>query len=132
MSKGGLIFLKNDVTGVTIYQDSNNDVGTYTKFKNAILSVGEAKVPYEPYTGGKPSPSPEYPQEIKSVVNPTVKVTNEDGTQFETANLTYMLNAIPVASGGNVTIDGQQWVCDEVDLERGVIVWNERRMERIK
>lgn len=122
VSKGGLIFLKNDVTGVTIYQDSNNDVGTYTKFKNAILSVGEAKVPYEPYTGGKPSPSPEYPQEIKSVVNPTVKVTNEDGTQFETANLTYMLNAIPVASGGNVTIDGQQWVCDEVDLERGVKV----------
>lgn len=28
---------------------------------------------YEPYTGGKPSPSPEYPQEIKAVVNPTVK-----------------------------------------------------------
>ena len=67
VSTGGLIFLKNDVTGVTIYQDGNNDVGTYTKFKNAILSVGEAKVPYEPYTGGKPSPSPEYPQEIVSV-----------------------------------------------------------------
>lgn len=122
VSTGGLIFLKNDVTGVTIYQDGKNDVGTYTKFKNAILSVGEVKVPYEPYTGGKPSPSPDYPQEIKSVVNPTVKVTNENGTQFETANLTYTLNAIPVASGGNVTIDGQQWVCDEVDLERGVKV----------
>lgn len=67
VSTGGLIFLKNDVTGVTIYQDGSNDVGTYTKFKNAILSVGEAKVPYEPYTGGKPSPSPEYPQEIVSV-----------------------------------------------------------------
>lgn len=67
VSTGGLIFLKNDVTEVTIYQDGNNDVGTYTKFKNAILSVGEAKVPYEPYTGGKPSPSPEYPQEIVSV-----------------------------------------------------------------
>lgn len=122
VSAGSLTLLKNDVTEVTIYQDGDNDVGTYTKFKNAILSVGEAKVPYEPYTGGKPSPSPEYPQEIKSVVNPTVKVTNEDGTQFETANLTYTLNAIPVASGGNVTIDGQQWICDEVDLERGVKV----------
>lgn len=116
------ITLREDITKVTIYQDSSNDVGTYTKFKNAILSVGKAKVPYEPYTGGKPSPSPDYPQEIKSVVNPTVKVTNEDGTQFETANLTYTLNAIKVASGGNVTIDGQQWVCDEVDLERGVKV----------
>ena len=122
ISVGKTITLKSDITDVTIYQDGNNDVGTYTKFKNAILSVGEEKVPYEPYTGGKPSPSLDYPQEIKSVVNPTVKVTNEDGTQFETANLTYMLNAIPVASGGNVTIDGQQWICDEVDLERGVKV----------
>lgn len=85
------------------------------------LGVGTKPI-YEPYVGGKPSPSLDYPQEIKSVVNPTVKVTNEDGTQFETANLTYMLNAIPVASGGNVTIDGQQWICDEVDLERGVKV----------
>lgn len=89
---------------------------------NIMVNDGDIALPYEPYTGGKPSPSPEYPQEIKSVVNPTVKVTNEDGTQFETANLTYMLNAIPVASGGNVTIDGQQWICDEVDLERGVKV----------
>lgn len=122
ISEGHTITLREDITKVTIYQDGSNDVGTYTKFKNAILSVGKAKVPYEPYTGGKPSPSPDYPQEIKSVVNPTVKVTNEDGTQFETANLTYTLNAIKVASGGNVTIDGQQWVCDEVDLERGVKV----------
>lgn len=122
ISVGKTLTLKSDITDVTIYQDGNNDVGTYTKFKNAILSVGEAKVPYEPYTGGKPSPSLDYPQEIKSVVSPTVKVTNEDGTQFETANLTYTLNAILVASGGNVTIDGQQWVCDEVDLERGVKV----------
>lgn len=95
ISVGKTITLKSDITDVTIYQDGKNDVGTYTKFKNAILSVGEEKVPYEPYTGGKPSPSLDYPQEIKSVVNPTVKVTNEDGTQFETANLTYMLNAIP-------------------------------------
>ena len=28
---------------------------------------------FEPYTGGKPSPSPEYPQEIKAVVNPVTK-----------------------------------------------------------
>lgn len=28
---------------------------------------------FEPYTGGKPSPSPEYPQEIKAVVNPVIK-----------------------------------------------------------
>lgn len=32
-----------------------------------IINEGSAAQPYEPYTGNKPSPSPEYPQEIKSV-----------------------------------------------------------------
>lgn len=36
--------------------------------------------------------------------------------------LPYTLNAIPVASGGNVTIDGQQYVADYVDVERGKLV----------
>ena len=31
------------------------------------LEKGSTATPYEPYTGGKPSPSPEYPQEIKNV-----------------------------------------------------------------
>lgn len=36
---------------------------------------------------------------------------------------THALPGIPVASGGNYTdSDGQQWICDEVDFERGVYV----------
>lgn len=31
-----------------------------------MLNEGSTAKPYEPYTGGKPSPSPEYPQEIES------------------------------------------------------------------
>lgn len=89
---------------------------------NVMFNEGDIALPYEPYTGGKPSPSPEYPQEIKSVVNPTVKVTNEDGLKVQSVTFPYTLNAVPVSSGGNVTINGQQWVCDEVDLERGVKV----------
>ena len=203
---------------------------------------------FEPYTGGQPSPSPDYPQEIKSVVNPTVKVcgknllnptlfkdylltmhgvtcksvTDETGSYFlldgtadsetdfwilgntvftydgsadkltisvreacpdsyylcvgilerdfrntkavttslksfslyihvlkgavinnyriyvqvevgdiatdyepyheQTVTLPYTLNAIPVSSGGNVTIDGQQYIADYVDVERGKLV----------
>lgn len=80
---------------------------------------------FEPYTGGIPSPSPDYPQEIKNVVNPTVKVSNEDGTKSQTVTLPYTLNAIPVSSGGNVTIDGQQYIADYVDVERG------KRVQRI-
>jgi len=78
---------------------------------------------WELYVGGKPSPSPEYPQEIKRVVNPVIKVSKENGTEFQTVTLPYDLNAIPVASGGNYTDEtGQQWICDEIDLERGVYV----------
>ena len=85
------------------------------------LGIGDDPA-YEPYTGGQPSPSPDYPQEIKSVVNPIVKLSNKGGTQFETVTLPYTLNAIPVSSGGNVTIDGQQYIADYVDVERGKVV----------
>lgn len=67
-------------------------------------------------------PTPENPVEIKSVVNPTVKVSNEDGTQFKTVTLPYTLNAIPVESGGNVTIDGQQYTADYVDVDKKQLV----------
>ena len=66
ISVGQRIILDRDVTEVAIYQDSKNDVGTYTKFKNAILSIDKAQISYEPYTGGKPSPNPDYPQQIVS------------------------------------------------------------------
>ena len=215
-------------------------------FSKICLGIGNEPI-YEPYTGGIPSPSPDYPQEIKSIVNPTVKVcgknlwdnfetlslgnveqkngiyiattdtmqvditaesvgvrplilkannaytfslkttvsisspkfvclrytngesnniifTNKNFVNFvperdvekvgfilyesvagdkaydvqlemgseatpyepyyeeQTVTLPYTLNAIPVASGGNVTIDGQQYIADYVDVERGKVV----------
>ena len=91
---------------------------------NILIQIekGSVATSYEPYTGGIPSPNPSYPQEIKSVVNPIVKLSNEDGTQSQTVILPYTLNAIPVSSGGNVTINGQQYIADYVDVERGKLV----------
>ena len=40
----------------------------------------------------------------------------------QSVQLPYTLNAIPVASGGNVTINGQQYIADYVDVERGKVV----------
>lgn len=40
----------------------------------------------------------------------------------QTITLPITLNAIPVSSGGNVTIDGQQYIADYVDVERGKVV----------
>ena len=54
---------------------------------------------FEPYVGGQPSPSPDYPQEIKSVVNPTVKVCGENlypGSDLIGLTKTYTTDFIPV------------------------------------
>lgn len=63
------------------------------------------------------TPTPDVPVEIVSVENPTISVNEQ------TLNIPRTLPGIPVTSGGNYTdSDGQQWICDEVDLERGVYV----------
>lgn len=74
------------------------------------------------------APTPENPVEIKSVVNPTVKVSDEDGVESQTVTLPYTLNAIPVSSGGNVTIDGQQYISDYVDVEKGKLYRKVKRL----
>ena len=40
--------------------------GRKERFGDWMIEKGDKATPYEPYTGGKPSPSPDYPQEIKS------------------------------------------------------------------
>lgn len=42
----------------------------------------------------------------------------------QSVQLPYTLNAIPVTSGGNVTIDGQQYIADYVDVEHGKVIRN--------
>ena len=51
-----------------------------------MLNKGETALPFEPYTGGKPSPSPEYPQEIVGVGesgNITVEVRGKNLLQLQ-------------------------------------------------
>lgn len=47
----------------------------------------------------------------------------------KSVTLPITLNAIPVSSGGNVTINGQQYIADYVDVERGKVV---RRVDSSK
>lgn len=68
------------------------------------------------------TPTPENPIEIQSVVNPKLSVSNSDSTLTQEATLPYTLNAIPVTSGGNVTIDGQQYIADYVDIDKKQLV----------
>lgn len=91
-----------------------------------MLNAGDTALPWEPYTVGKPSPSPDYPQEIQSAGddgNLSVIVKNPDNEQMQSVSFSTpnSLPGIMVTSGGNYTDEnGQQWICDEVDFERGV------------
>lgn len=93
-----------------------------------MLNSGSSSLPWEPYTGGIPSPNPDYKQEMVRVGgNGSINVSVSDGTEDNMQSLIIStsngLPGIPVTSGGNYTDqNGQQWICDEVDLERGVKV----------
>lgn len=51
---------------------------TINGIAKAMLNSGSEALPYEPYTGGQPSPSPEYPQEIVNSGN-----WNEESQKWE-------------------------------------------------
>ena len=75
-------------------QDGGLASGEYLQFANVQIEVGEASeyVEYRPMQ--------------------TLTVASPNG-----------LAGIPVASGGNYKdTDGQEWVCDEIDFERGVYI----------
>ena len=80
------------------------------------------------------TPSPDNPVPIVSAGDGgSVAVTLSDGngkTQTLTLPTPNGLPGIPVTSGGNYTDQsGQQWICDEVDLERGVKVQRVYKVE---
>lgn len=71
-------------------------------------------------------PVPEYPAALQSVGDAgsvTVKITNGTDEQLLTIATPEGLPGIPVTEGGNYTdATGQRWICDEIDLKRGVYV----------
>lgn len=96
--------------------------GTGATILYPMLNAGSTALPWEPYTGGKPSPSPEYPQELVSAQDVSVTIS-DGGDGSQTLTLTGDLPGIPVDSGGTYTdADGQQWVCNYRDWSRGVDV----------
>lgn len=73
------------VTGSqTIVFDSDVDLkiklfstsSSYPVTMNCQIEKGSTATDYEPYTGGKPSPSPDYPQKISVIENPKIVIDN--------------------------------------------------------
>lgn len=51
---------------------------TYNDVIYPIVAESSTAIEWEEYTGGQPSPSPDYPQEIKSVENPVIKIAGKN------------------------------------------------------
>lgn len=94
--------------------------------QNFMFNEGNSIKPYEPYTGGKPSPSPEYPQEIESAGQDgeiEVEVLGKNlipfpypllggtGTQIERNGVKYT-----VQSDGGIRCVGTPTAIDAIDL----------------
>ena len=66
---------------------------TYNVTLYPMLCASPTALPWEPYTGGQPSPSPEYPQEIKDVGH----VVNSGAQLFDASR-------IPTKTAGGATV----------------------------
>lgn len=92
-----------------------------------MVNSGDTTLPWEPYTGGIPSPNMDYPQDLVSTGekgNIITSVTDgADNIQTLIHTTPNGLPGIPVTSGGNYTDEtGQQWIADYRDWGRGVDV----------
>lgn len=58
--------IKDDLVHIRVFVTGRSGTVVNSEIK-IMVNEGTTAKPYEPYTGGKPSPSPEYPQEVKGV-----------------------------------------------------------------
>lgn len=87
-----------------------------------MIEKGSEVTSYEPYTGGQPSPSPDYPQEIKSVVNPVVKIHGKNLLPFPYADKSKVANGVTfdVMNDGRVHVFGTATGNAYINLSEGI------------
>lgn len=83
---------------------------TYDELLNTImLNTGSTVLPWELYTGGKPSPSTEYPQKIKSVKGKNL--LKNTATSKNAGGITFTVN-----NDGSVKVNGTNTNTGQVDF----------------
>lgn len=71
------------------------------------LESGKSATSFEPYTGGQPSPSPDYPQEIRTITN-SLKITSCGKNLLKNTATSAMINGVnfTVNDDGSVLVNG--------------------------
>ena len=124
------IVVPNNITAIELRLYANNtatalDTPNTVIFTEVMLNIGDTALPWEPYTGGQPSPSADYPQPIistgtvttgaqllpypyddKTVTRNGVTFTDNgdgtitiNGTSTDTADFIFNRTKIPLRSG---------------------------------
>ena len=101
------------------YNNNNPDFA-----RNVIFAKSTIAVPFEPYTGGKPSPSPEYPQDIQSagyVLSTGKNLINADDyySQFKQSDGTYKGKIMDI---NKVEVSLREFVGKQVTLSAKITV----------
>lgn len=107
---------------------TESDIATFAS--RFMFAEGTSELPYEPYTGGIPSPNGDYPQEIQTISDFVVEVKNSMGEVAtpQTLNVTIPeqgFYGIPVGrtiEGDYTDTGGQRWICDEIDYKNKKII----------
>lgn len=74
----GLRRYSKDIKSIQLYLESSLAEGTSITFSDFMIYLGSSLgKAYEPYTGGAPSPSPDYPQKIQNVGD-NINLLNKD------------------------------------------------------
>lgn len=125
-----IIFSPNRIKGIkgqnNCYLDfSNNNTKGFSNANNNIntpyiIKKEDAKYPFGLYI--RCAAGTAYDEIWKPQVLIGKTITPFKPYKEQSITLPITLNAIPVSSGGNVTIGGQQYVADYVDVERGKVV----------
>lgn len=111
--------LDEDADGIGVYVVFNvasNNTQSFNSTFTPMLNTGSTALPWEPYTGGKPSPSPDYPQEIVSAGkdgNLNVMVRGKNlleltDTKVQNNNLKFEINKGSITFSG--TADGASFI----------------------
>lgn len=111
----GMVNANNDVSKKVSYRVGDGvsfitfrfgvlQAGTTIKYSNIMIEKGLIAHPWEPYTGGIPSPNPDYPQEIKSVEEIHIRKT---GRNFVPNN---WIQGMRNLTNGKTVIQNDYWV----------------------
>lgn len=95
---GRIIKDTKSITGMASKIRLNFAEGGVGEYADIMLNAGDTALPWEPYTGGKPSPSVEYPQVVE------VGVTGTNLLKYPYSSATMTINGVTFTDNGDGTI----------------------------